>query len=72
MTINMGAQGASIVPDVRSLDACLDACVDGDSVCFAMEYSQDFGCYIHETSCDSLYSIQDVTLYKLINCTAGE
>jgi hypothetical protein len=68
----MGAQGAYEVTDIGSVDACLAACMDGVSVCYAMEYSQDMGCWKHAASFSSLEWYPGVTFYKPINCTAGE
>jgi hypothetical protein len=72
MTVDMGAYGADEVTNIASVDACLDACVDGASVSYAMEFSQALGCWRHAVAFDSLGNVPGVTNYKPINCTAGE
>jgi hypothetical protein len=72
MIVDMGADGAFGLV-AYNLDECLAACVDGASICYAMEYSQDLGCWKHTSSFDTstLMSLLGVTIYKPVNCTAA-
>eukprot|EP00914_Ancora_sagittata_P021223 GHVO01041773.1.p1 GENE.GHVO01041773.1~~GHVO01041773.1.p1 ORF type:complete len:130 (+),score=4.23 GHVO01041773.1:124-513(+) len=69
--VDESAEGASKVANANSLDDCLDACVDDTSNCYAVEYSEDYGCYRHTTTYaeGSMKSNSGVTIYKYKSCT---
>ncbi|ELU00862.1 hypothetical protein CAPTEDRAFT_212221 [Capitella teleta] len=68
--VDQSADGATKVDGATSLDACLDAC--SDHSCYAVEYSEEYGCYRHTTAYveSTMKDNAGVTIYKYKTCTA--
>lgn len=67
--VDQSADGATKVDGATSLDACLDAC--SDHSCYAVEYSEEYGCYRHTTAYveSTMKDNAGVTIYKYKTCT---
>ena len=67
---NMSSTGADRVANVNTLDVCLSACKDDTANCKAVEYSDEFGCYMHSDAgyLDNAMDNEGVTIYNLNEC----
>lgn len=68
-TIDTSADGADAVSGVASRDECLQACEDQYDTCKAVEYSPQFGCYMHTAEVTATRSNAGVTLYEVLQCS---
>ena len=66
--VGRAADGANKVMDVNNTADCLEACRADEDNCMAVEFSEEFQCWMH-TSDYTPVDKADITLYELMECS---